>query len=1063
MAANGRGLAVFLILLSGIIISGARLRHHPDVTPEDRALLLFDSSLAARALLDDDTEHRLLLAALEADPANPAAWSALHRWSSARPPSLEQGLRRIRDRHAGARPCFAVIENALLLRLKPPATPAVRCTVLQDLSLWHLNGRADHLDSLLRFTARTRSPEIINGLWQIAAIEPWTRPRLLAAVASLAEAGPAITRMTAAAVRAGILHLQDEHASAGAIEQELRREALAGPPGLLEAYATAATFHATLRATDSLTQAHNDFEERQSADDLSRLAARETTARRFNAGYYQLMWLFHRGRLREALHQATRLVHLADSLGSPVLRARVLARRGQIHLKVGRPEAAERDLLAALVLPAGDAEDWAVDGHHNLLHLYEMQAGRDDEAARSGQAWLSLLTPAGATEQRAVSHRDLGLFFHRGGRHEEARRHFTAMLADLDTIGAGYFWAGEYYELTGDLERAREAYRRADQEPTGHSRALAALVKVEEALGNTEQAEQYARTYDTRRQHGFPEAIPLLPGVLARQGRLAEAATLLREAIADAESAGRTASAGALYHELAQLRLLEGDHGAADQAAAVALAAARRTGQAELVIRAAAVGALARAASGATMARRSAHELAQIVASADLAGWPQLRSDIRLAQARAWRLAGEPARALAALDGAARDVDRIAASLTTDPSQAGYRSAQVRISNLALAIALDLGTAGPAAWNRWSHWRKARGLSDTRALQSLASLRAGLAPGAALIDYAVLDSMVAALVVTRDGASLHRLPARADSLAAGVNRFTSMLAPRIGRLLDAGHSRHDTALARSLHAALIAPLAARLDGQAALSIVADGPLHQLPFDALLDGGTLLLARYAIELVPSLAMAGAAQNRAAVSLLVMQGQSDTPVPGAAEEVAALRAHYPSATTLSGRHATEGALATLAPGANIVHLVAHAVASNADPLASRLQLAASADADGVLHADEIEQLALSGSLVVLSACETAAGRLAAGEGVLSLSRAFLRAGASATIATLWPVGEPTARLMDVLYRELAGGAGYARALHAAKLALSRTDPPAAWAPFVLVRRGSPANVTFSSMVR
>jgi len=76
----------------------------------------------------------------------------------------------------------------------------------------------------------------------------------------------------------------------------------------------------------------------------------------------------------------------------------------------------------------------------------------------------------------------------------------------------------------------------------------------------------------------------------------------------------------------------------------------------------------------------------------------------------------------------------------------------------------------------------------------------------------------------------------------------------------------------------------------------------------------------------------------------------------------------------------------------------------------------------------------------------------EGVLSLSRAFLRAGAGGTVVTLWPVGPATAELMQAFYHALARGAPPAAALREAKLGLRRGawSNPFHWAPFELVTR-------------
>ena len=112
------------------------------------------------------------------------------------------------------------------------------------------------------------------------------------------------------------------------------------------------------------------------------------------------------------------------------------------------------------------------------------------------------------------------------------------------------------------------------------------------------------------------------------------------------------------------------------------------------------------------------------------------------------------------------------------------------------------------------------------------------------------------------------------------------------------------------------------------------------------------------------------------------------------------------------------------------------------------------DGQLYAYEIGELRLPGTLVVLSGCETGAGRLLGGEGVLSLSRAFLRAGASGTVATLWPVGPGTAELMTTFYQGLSHDASVPVALRDAKLALRRGSRanPLYWAGFTLVTQAA-----------
>ena len=82
-------------------------------------------------------------------------------------------------------------------------------------------------------------------------------------------------------------------------------------------------------------------------------------------------------------------------------------------------------------------------------------------------------------------------------------------------------------------------------------------------------------------------------------------------------------------------------------------------------------------------------------------------------------------------------------------------------------------------------------------------------------------------------------------------------------------------------------------------------------------------------------------------------------------------------------------------------------------------------------------------MLSACETANGRVLDGEGVLSMSRSFLRAGARETVSTLWPVGPSAADFADAFYAACRADQRPAVALRDAKLRMRAAGaPPAAW---------------------
>ena len=95
-----------------------------------------------------------------------------------------------------------------------------------------------------------------------------------------------------------------------------------------------------------------------------------------------------------------------------------------------------------------------------------------------------------------------------------------------------------------------------------------------------------------------------------------------------------------------------------------------------------------------------------------------------------------------------------------------------------------------------------------------------------------------------------------------------------------------------------------------------------------------------------------------------------------------------------------------------------------------------------------------LVILSACESGAGLKAGGEGLLSLSRAFIYAGSDGIVSTLYKTDDRvTAFLMKRLHHYRQQGYHPAEALRKGKLDLleskeinSRLKTPNYWANFI-----------------
>jgi len=143
--------------------------------------------------------------------------------------------------------------------------------------------------------------------------------------------------------------------------------------------------------------------------------------------------------------------------------------------------------------------------------------------------------------------------------------------------------------------------------------------------------------------------------------------------------------------------------------------------------------------------------------------------------------------------------------------------------------------------------------------------------------------------------------------------------------------------------------------------------------------------------------------------------------------------------------------------ILHFATHALLFEEHPERSCIVLALDENPaeDGFLQMSEIYNLKLNAELVALSACQTAQGKLVRGEGLVSLGRAFLYAGAKSVLGILWSVADDpaSAKLMGGFYDYLQQGKSRGAALRLAKLDLinGRTAPhrhPFYWAAFVLM---------------
>jgi CHAT domain-containing protein len=299
--------------------------------------------------------------------------------------------------------------------------------------------------------------------------------------------------------------------------------------------------------------------------------------------------------------------------------------------------------------------------------------------------------------------------------------------------------------------------------------------------------------------------------------------------------------------------------------------------------------------------------------------------------------------------------------------------------------------------------------------------------------------------------------------------------------------------ARALHDLLLKPAAAQLRGKTALLIVPDGALWELPFQALQPAAArYLLDDCAIAYAPSLTALremskprGGKKDSAGSPILlafgnpalgtqtiararsVLMDEKLDPLPEAERQVNVMKQIYGVAKSrvYIGAEAREERAKAEAGNYRILHLATHGILNDSSPMYSHVLLARAEDAakeDGVLEAWEIMKLNLNTDLAVLSACETARGRIGAGEGMIGLSWALFVAGCPTTVVSQWKVDSAgTTELMLEFHRRLKSQMtrpdadfSAARALRGAALKLRHTGAyrhPFYWAGFVVAGKG------------
>lgn len=730
----------------------------------------------------------------------------------------------------------------------------------------------------------------------------------------------------------------------------------------------------------------------------------------------------------EALIDAVRALALQEAIGNIEGRVDVLCKIASIYLFQEAPGEALARLGTALALAEAEKDrSLRAKVLHHVAGAHQ-KAGRHEEAIGAYDQALAAMEEEGNVREAAWVLVRRGKSFEALGRLAEAESSYVRALAIWEKIKERRPFAYHLYGLgrlqqhRGDDEAALRSYRRALEEQETVRLPYASLVLSDMAL------------------------------LVQRQGDAIEGLSLAQRAVKTAEETGNPEMRWSAYYGLGRVLRRAGRN----QEARLAL-------NASLVI----IESMRGEVAPSDEARAGFMETKQDVYADTVSVLFELgRNDEALETA-------ERARARAFLD---------LLSGRKAPVQTGETEAGVQMRR-----------GGPGQGN-----------STRLAPVSVPPARLGdLRREAARLDsiivaYFVSEADLFIWVASPDGAiqSLRSPMGRAE-LEGRVLRLDAALergpfiAPRPGSSPDESPPAADDlqTVLRQLYRDLLEPVEAWLpaDPRKVVTIIPHGPLFRVSFGGLVDAqGRYVAETHTLHYTPAvnvLRFTEESELRAkdprgprllAVGGPSMQGRNDgarglAELPASVEEVRRIAALWSAghATLLAGDTATESTLRVLAARHAVVHLASHAIVFDKDPLRSFVALTPgvgrdTAD-DGSLTVSEVFDLDLRADLVTLSACDTGRGKIT-GDGVFGLSRAFIYAGASSVVVSLWRVADVVGQFqMERFYQALTAGDDKASALRRAQLdtlaALRRGDivtpdgqallpTPALWAPFVLV---------------
>ncbi|WP_441000062.1 CHAT domain-containing protein [Fodinibius sp. SL11] len=369
----------------------------------------------------------------------------------------------------------------------------------------------------------------------------------------------------------------------------------------------------------------------------------------------------------------------------------------------------------------------------------------------------------------------------------------------------------------------------------------------------------------------------------------------------------------------------------------------------------------------------------------------------------------------------------------------------------------------------------------------------------AILEYALAGNELLAFMISSDNVRVETisLSGNTDELAT---ELTTMVTDFKDAILSSASRTRLRSQSTALYNFLLQPFENDLEDYSNLTIVPDGALAYLPFEAISQGDQYLIENYNIKYVPSLTSLTLLKEPESLSrkdLLAVAGSDFvrnnehnlqrgnlSNLPSTLIEVDSIATHFQNASILKDEQVSEGTLKHLLQQNNYqyVHLATHGIIDENQPnrsglaLSTNSEISASATEDGMLRSSEIFGMNINSDMVVLSACNTGLGKMVNGEGMLGMQRSFFYAGSSTVVVSLWNVYDrSTASFMNEFYKSLLQQdttkgwidsalqwvgweqsipfGSKAKAMREAKLKMIKHplfNHPVYWSPFIVVGR-------------